>query len=245
MKLFDNQQCLVNDFPELYFEFCEKLESTNDKCKLLCRDKQQKWVVIADSQSRGRGRYGRVWQSVAGMNIYISFAIENSFAANMIDLNFYLGTVLYETVASILPHRANSLTLKWPNDLYFGDKKLAGILIENIDNELRWLVVGMGINVYAQKNQIPETGTSLFVEGVTEKNMRYRIIEALLKKVYHHQPKASYRDEFYKYSKKTQSSFYTYTKHDEVYRGKLKEMHEDGSITIINENGDHIHLGAW
>ena len=242
MNLFTRQQELMHKFADLDFLFVEQVDSTNEKCKKLCRHERCcKRVVIANSQTKGRGRYGRVWESQA-RNIYISFSIQNQFTHDIIELNFYLGVILYRTLIGVSPSLENRLTLKWPNDVYIDDKKVAGILIENVDNELKWLVVGMGINVLSTPQEIPITATSLHIEGVN--TSRFEIIDGLLKNIYQTIPQENYRKLFWKYSAKTQSNLYTYTQQDILYHGYLKKLHEDGSVTICNENGQETHLRA-
>ncbi|BBM87864.1 biotin--[acetyl-CoA-carboxylase] ligase [Candidatus Uabimicrobium amorphum] len=242
MNLFSQQAYFQNKFSELHFQFYDKVDSTNEKCKEMCRnDECKNWVVVANAQSRGRGRYGRTWESQA-KNIYISFSIKNPFVNDIVTLNFYLGVMLYRAVIHSFPEIEKNLTLKWPNDLYFNDKKLAGILIENVDNELRWIVVGMGINVYASANEIPDIATSLAIEGVREESMRTKVISCLLEEVYTRTTVEDYRELFWKYSGKTQNGVYSYTKGNKIYRGVLQCLHDDGSVTICDVEGQKIHI---
>ena len=242
MKLFHQQQFFQNKFANLHFQFYDDVDSTNEKCKEMCRNNAcQNWVVIANTQSKGRGRYGRIWESKA-QNVYISFAIQNPFINDIVTLNFYLGVVLYRALLNSFPSIKSNLTLKWPNDLYFNDKKLAGILIENVDNELRWIVVGMGINAYASPHEIPNTATSLSIEGMNDENLRTNIITHLLEEVYTREVNEDYRKLFWEYSAKTQNDVYTYTKGDKIYRGILQSLHNDGSVTICDTNGQNIHI---
>ncbi|WP_372371125.1 biotin--[acetyl-CoA-carboxylase] ligase [Candidatus Uabimicrobium sp. HlEnr_7] len=242
MNLFAKQQYLEEKFNDLHFEFYEEIDSTNEKCKELCRKKYiDKWVIIANSQTKGRGRYGRTWDSQA-KNIYISFATANAFVHDIVTLNFYLGVVLYRTLIDVFPEIQTHLTLKWPNDLYFNDKKLGGILIENVDNELKWIVVGMGINVYSGENEIPNTATSLQMQEIKDDNVRVRIIERLLHNVYLTNREEDYRELFWEYCRKTQYNVYRYTKHNEIHAGIAQKLHADGSMTIRDTKGQQIHL---
>lgn len=241
MKLFSQQQYFQDKFHKLHFKFYDSVNSTNEKCKEMCRKNYQNWVVIANSQSKGRGRYGRVWESQA-QNIYISFAIKNPFINDIVTLNFYLGVTLYRALITSFPGIKNNLTLKWPNDVYFNTKKLAGILIENVDNELRWIVVGMGINTYASPQEIPCTATSLSIEGIHGEHLRTNVITNLLEEVYNREATEDYRRLFWEYSVKTHNDIYSYTKGDKLYRGILQCLHDDGSVTICDTNGQNIHI---
>src|SRR5687767_14804542 len=107
-------------------------------------------LVVADSQSGGRGRLGRVWHSPPGENLYLSLLLRPAATPAMAPpLTLLVGAVLAEVVA------AAGLTprLKWPNDLLLdtpqGARKAAGVLTEMASerDRIRHLVVGVGINV--------------------------------------------------------------------------------------------------
>lgn len=106
-------------------------------------------VVIADRQSAGRGRRGRVWQSPLGENLYMSMglALKGGFSA-LDGLSLVLGVAVAEALESL---GGQDIGLKWPNDIFIGDAKLGGILVE-LQGELQEGVVrviaGIGINVH-------------------------------------------------------------------------------------------------
>ncbi|MBF0453703.1 MAG: biotin--[acetyl-CoA-carboxylase] ligase [Magnetococcales bacterium] len=144
-----NQETLSDGlFVEDKFHFFTTLDSTNEKAGALARGGAlDGTVVVADHQSRGKGRLGRVWDSPAGVNLYFSLilrpTIEPRFAAQ---LTLLTGLALAETVSSF---GADSVEIKWPNDLLLGGKKLAGILTEMAveESRIQFVVVGVGVNV--------------------------------------------------------------------------------------------------
>lgn len=106
-------------------------------------------VCIADSQSAGRGRRGRVWQSPRGENLYVSFGLTVKGGFSALDgLSLVFGVALADMLAS---EGIDDVQLKWPNDVYWRGKKLAGILIE-LQGEFQegevQVVAGMGVNVH-------------------------------------------------------------------------------------------------
>ena len=116
----------------------ETLESTNATA-LFC---PVGTVVMAESQTAGRGRYGRTWQSPKG-NLYMSLVVPD-FGKD----NYALPFLTAVAVADSLP--GFEIALKWPNDVLLSGKKLAGILIEKADNKL---VVGIGVNVMTSPSE--------------------------------------------------------------------------------------------
>ena len=89
------------------------------------------YVIRTDFQTAGRGQAGNSWESEAGKNLLFSALLkyEGIHAAKQWRISMLVAVALWDTLAKyLLPEQ---LTIKWPNDIYFGDKKLVGILIEN------------------------------------------------------------------------------------------------------------------
>lgn len=104
-------------------------------------------VCVAEYQTQGRGRRGRQWLSPFGANIYFSvyWRLEAGMAAAM-GLSLVIGVALVEALESL---GLAGVQLKWPNDLYYQERKLAGILVEMIGQAggAAHLVIGVGINL--------------------------------------------------------------------------------------------------
>jgi BirA family biotin operon repressor/biotin-[acetyl-CoA-carboxylase] ligase len=107
-------------------------------------------LVIAEFQAAGRGTDNSVWESEAGSNLTFSFVIYPSFLA--IDAQFYLNKIvslgLSDCLNEILPGR-NDIRIKWPNDIYVGNKKIAGTLIQiGVKGpQFDFAIIGIGLNV--------------------------------------------------------------------------------------------------
>ncbi len=121
-------------------------------------------ICIAEYQSNGRGRRGRQWLSPFGSNVYLSmyWRLEAGMAAAM-GLSLVVGVAVVEALESL---GIEGVKLKWPNDLYFNDKKLAGILVEMSGQAggAAHLVIGMGMNLmmrHDDENQIDQPWTTL------------------------------------------------------------------------------------
>ena len=121
-----------------------EVSSTN----ILARDMNVGTVVMAESQTAGRGRYGRVWQSPIG-NLYASFVFPNTEVLKKY-LSFITGLALAESLPEFDVH------LKWPNDVLLDGKKLAGILLETTEDKI---IVGVGVNLVSSpiKNMLYPT----------------------------------------------------------------------------------------
>ena len=101
-------------------------------------------------QTAGRGQTGNSWESEADKNLLCSIMLPPN--KNLYFLNIAVGVAIIRVIQSVLCQRSglySVLSIKWPNDIYFGDKKVAGILIENaiIGNEIQYSIAGIGLNV--------------------------------------------------------------------------------------------------
>lgn len=131
-------------------------ESTNAVANRdLAAGRTAPFLVLANAQTAGRGRRGRVWHSPPGTNLYASFAFRpNLPPTRMQSITLWCGLQLAQALhaALDLPVR-----IKWPNDLMLNDRKLAGILTEaRIDaDHISELVIGIGLNVNATQSDFP------------------------------------------------------------------------------------------
>lgn len=113
-------------------------------------------LVLADEQTAGRGRFGRVWRSPPGSGIWLTL-VERPEQTDALDvLSLRLGLRAAEVLDRFAGERVR---LKWPNDLYLAAGKLAGILVEARwrDAKLDWLAIGFGLNVRAPR-EVPAAG---------------------------------------------------------------------------------------
>ncbi|WP_117236498.1 bifunctional biotin--[acetyl-CoA-carboxylase] ligase/biotin operon repressor BirA [Vibrio maerlii] len=123
------------------------IDSTNQYLLDKGEECQSGEVCIAEYQAKGRGRRGREWVSPFGSNLYMSmyWQLEAGMAAAM-GLSLVIGVSVVEALEQL---GVEDVKLKWPNDLYYQDRKLAGILIEMSGQAggAANLVIGMGMNL--------------------------------------------------------------------------------------------------
>mgnify|MGYP002632800960 CR=1 FL=1 len=127
------------------------VDSTNNYARALIRDKMpiEGTVIIADSQTGGRGQRSNSWSSEPGLNLTCSYILNPAFlsATNQFALSATVALSVFDTIRKFAP--SNDVKIKWPNDILIGDRKIAGILIENSLKRfnLDTSIVGIGINV--------------------------------------------------------------------------------------------------
>jgi len=109
---------------------------------------QEATVIIADHQTKGKGTDQNSWESECGKNLTFSIILYPKITADrQFDLNKAIAVGIFAAVKKELP--GQKVSIKWPNDIYVGDKKLAGILIQNsvIGMKFDYVVIGIGLNV--------------------------------------------------------------------------------------------------
>ncbi len=128
-------------------ELISVIDSTNQYLLERVNESDKGRVCLAEYQAKGRGRRGRQWISPFGTNLYLSmyWRLDAGMAAAM-GLSLVVGIAAVEALESM---GVQGVKLKWPNDLYFQDKKLAGILVEMSGQAggAAHLVIGMGLNI--------------------------------------------------------------------------------------------------
>jgi BirA family biotin operon repressor/biotin-[acetyl-CoA-carboxylase] ligase len=143
--------------------------STNDiAVKLAKNGAEEGVIVIADYQTGGRGRRGRIWFAPSETCILSSIILRPSLSLKYINILTPIAVVsIVNTINSITQLDAS---VKWPNDVVIGEKKVSGVLTETriLKNGIDFAVVGIGINVNVSKDKIPleisEIATSLYME---------------------------------------------------------------------------------
>jgi len=147
---------LPNEFIGKEVLFFEELESTNSKASELAREGAvEGTVVIAESQSKGRGRMARSWYSPAGTNIYTSVILRPKLPPQATrTITLATGVALAEAIEDTTGVRPS---LKWPNDILISGKKVAGILTEmsSESDRVNHITIGIGINVNIEVADLP------------------------------------------------------------------------------------------
>ena len=130
------------------FHYFATIDSTNNYARQLAeRGSGEGEIVVAETQSHGRGRLGRRWESPASANLYCSIILRpQSPPVQAPQITLMAGVALAETVGTFLPEPP---TIKWPNDILVRGKKLAGILTE-LSGDARhvdYVILGIGVNL--------------------------------------------------------------------------------------------------
>jgi BirA family transcriptional regulator, biotin operon repressor / biotin---[acetyl-CoA-carboxylase] ligase len=135
---------------DAFFKILDTVDSTNNYAMAKVRAGMAKhgMAVFAMEQTAGKGQREKTWQTQPGQNIALSLILNTDTLRT--DQQFYLSMCIALAVNDFIKEYAGSETaIKWPNDLYWRDRKAGGILIETVfkGTAWKWAVAGIGINI--------------------------------------------------------------------------------------------------
>ncbi|WP_298903579.1 biotin--[acetyl-CoA-carboxylase] ligase [uncultured Psychroserpens sp.] len=105
-------------------------------------------IIVAESQTKGRGQMGTTWSSQPSKNLMVSVFVDVSFLS--IEDSFYISMATSLAISKALKSfQIKNVKVKWPNDILADQKKISGVLIENVikNNQLQATIIGFGLNV--------------------------------------------------------------------------------------------------
>lgn len=163
--------------------YLKETDSTNNDAKRCMEEGGvHGTLIVAERQTAGRGRRGRLWESPEGTAIYMTIGMKPEFAPDKVSM---LTLVMALSVAEAIEEQSGlEAGIKWPNDVVVNKRKVCGILTEMIleAEYIRCVVTGVGINVNqpSMPEEIAQTATSLFIEK-GEKLSRAALIESVMR----------------------------------------------------------------
>ncbi len=147
----------------------DAIDSTNSFLKEMIYDGvvEDYTIVVAEHQTKGRGQMGTVWDSDKGKNLM--FSVFKDLSIHVVEFPFYISMAISLAIFKALrTFNIPDLSIKWPNDILSANKKVCGILIENvIKNKLNSTIIGIGVNVNQTKfNNLPKASSLKNITGI-------------------------------------------------------------------------------
>ena len=197
-------------------------------------------VLYTDFQSAGKGQSGNAWESSKGMNLLFSVMLHPDRLP--MDELFLVSQLVSIAIKKALDEYTSNITVKWPNDIYWNDKKLAGILIENSlqGNKIMSVVIGIGLNVNQKMflSNAPNPVSLIQITGKRQnrKQLLQQIIQNIME-LYYEMDKGKIR-KIYVESLYRKSGFYSYEANNETFQAKTLEVQPDGMLVLETEKGE-------
>ncbi len=144
-------------------------DSTNNEAKrLVAKSPSKNFVIKAERQTDGRGRYGKKWDSIDG-NLFMSIILPCTAPLDiMAQISFVTSLAIGNAITELSKGNRPlyNIELKWPNDVLLNDKKVAGILLEAAGKTNEYLVIGVGVNIKNSPDLKDYNATSLIAENL-------------------------------------------------------------------------------
>ena len=211
--------------------YIKTTHSTSTLLKQLAAEGNPPDFIYAGYQTAGRGQTGNSWESEEGKNLLCSILLPPD--KNLYFLNIAVGVALLKVIGE-------DFTIKWPNDIYWQDKKAAGILIENaiIGNEIKYSIAGIGLNVNQTefKSDAPNPISLKQIRGQEYdiEQLMDRVLEAVQKVLNEPEEEvwAYYKAHLYR-----REGFWPYEDKDGIFEAQIEDVLPTGEIVLRDRQG--------
>ncbi len=211
------------------------IDSTNEYAKQLLKTSSDiiPFVVRANQQTSGKGQGNNHWDSQANKNLLCSIVVKPE--QILCEEQFLISQIVAISLLDVLSEFSPKASIKWPNDLYIGHKKIAGILIENtiMGSNIAHCIIGIGLNINQKEfsKHLPNP-TSLALE--TQQTFEIpQILEQIISKINHYfknRENIPQKYEKHLYLKGTEHTFYDI--HQQAFKGSIIGVNTIGQLLI-------------
>lgn len=216
----------------------EETDSTNQWVKAHLDELRQEgrpFCVTTDYQTAGRGCGTNRWESERGKNLLFSLLVSpNGIRANK---QFRISMAISLAICKALGQHLGYLTIKWPNDIYWRDGKIGGILIENTlqGNSVRDSIIGVGLNVNQRefRSNAPNPVSMWQIsEQETDRDALLHDILTTFEDFLGRYNKESYTAMLYR-----RHGFFPYADKDGAFMAEIVDVEDDGHLLLMDDNG--------
>ncbi len=221
----------------------KEIDSTNRFLRELKDEQEDEMVVaVADFQTAGKGQCSHTWESEAGKNLLFSIKVHPRWVP--VRQQFLLSMAGAIAIKEALETYVDGITLKWPNDVYWNDKKISGTLIEtSIDSKgIKTCIFGIGINVnqeaFHSDAPNPVSLRQILGHEVDKDELLQKVIEGF-RRYYELLRRADYMDVsgIYHLSLYRRKGFHRYEDADGDFEGAFVEVEDDGHLILHDKQG--------
>ena len=221
--------------------------STNNYLQSLCSEQkvEELTVIVADFQTSGRGQRGNSWESDPGKNLLFSTVIFPEFLEAR--RQFLISQIISLAIKEELDTYTSDISIKWPNDIYWKDKKICGILIEN-ELEGAYLlrcIAGIGVNINQEHFVSPAPNPVSLKQILGRKTDKQEVLEGILKRLFsYYIPLISQKPNIketihsdYLNAQYRHKGMYPYRDENGEFKASLEAIEPDGHLLLRDENG--------
>lgn len=225
----------------IYLSTCH---STNDwtSQKIQSESLDEGTIVLTDNQTQGKGQRGNKWYAEPGQNLTFTLVYKPEFLAvkEQFKMNVAVSVAIAEALSEFVSDE--EVRIKWPNDIFLGDQKVGGILIESMvaGNILVYSLIGIGININQTDFPVPlatslkkKTGQSFEIARILE------VLCAHLEKEYLALKSDGYAGQKERYLERMfrREEWHSYLENGEEFQGRIKGISTDGRLLMETRLG--------
>ena len=225
-------------------KYMPSCHSTNDIAAQIIQSGENVFegtVIVTDNQTSGRGQRGNTWEASVGENLTFSIILKPNFlkASDQFQLNVAVSLGVFDFLSEFIDE---GLTVKWSNDIYYGNQKMGGILIENSlqGYQIGHSVVGIGLNInQTQFSNLRATS----LRNITQNPQKYDLSDLLkkmlesieknyliIKNKEYKSLKMRYLDNLFRFEE-----YHYFKKNGHQFLGKIMGIDENGKLGIETE----------
>ena len=229
------------------------VDSTNNYLKKLASNSEplpEGTVIMADHQYAGRGMQGNVWLAQPGKSLTFSLLLRPTFisAERQFELNMLVSVAVNNVLSKYV---SDHLSIKWPNDVYVGNQKIGGVLIENVitGSHLKQSIIGIGLNVNQGEFEAELAGRPVSLSQILHQNVNLMVllneicvqIEQLYLKL--KLGKSTNLRELYVNNLYRLHKVAKYSQNGQVFEGVIEGINEVGLLRIRPLDGETLEFG--
>lgn len=199
-------------------------------------------VVVTHTQSAGRGQRGNTWEAAPGRNLTFSYLLRPDGVPPQ--EQFILSQIASLAVVDVLSRYIDHVTIKWPNDIYYRDKKIAGILIEhNLSGmAISRTIVGIGLNInqeeFTSNAPNPVSLSQITGEQYDLDTILWEILQATSQRYALHCSKRDTLQSDYAAVLYRREGFYAYQDGNGTFQARIREVMPDGHLILTDTSGN-------
>jgi len=219
------------------------INSTNSELKrmLSAETIPEFFAIRTGFQSAGKGQIGNSWEAQRGKNLLFSLLLKPHHIA--ISEQFILSQIVSVAIVRVMQNHKIDCTIKWPNDIYVGDKKLGGILIENSlrGNKIDYSIIGIGLNInqsiFKSNAPNPISTFNILSKKIDLKTLFLEIIEEI-KQLYLHDDSNDIKSEYQQYLFRKNGLFNYKYPDNKLFEAEINAIGNDGKLWLKKRNGE-------
>ncbi|MBF7017095.1 biotin--[acetyl-CoA-carboxylase] ligase [Staphylococcus durrellii] len=233
-RLFDN------------IEVYETINSTQLQAKQQLVGNKESFLILSDEQTQGKGRFNRPWTSAKSKGLWMSIVLRPEVAFSMITkFNLFMALGIRDAIQQF---SNDTVTVKWPNDIYIEGRKVCGFLTEMVANSdgIEAVICGIGINMNHHANdfieELKDKATSIALHS-EEKVNRYQFLKSLVTNIEYRYAQfnthsfEAIRDEYIKASNIWGKEL-KFTENNVQFNGKAIDIDKEGFLIVKDNSGE-------